>query len=220
MKRGLRIVSALALIMVMGTTNTFAASSPMDAKDQFVEGKIALAEEKLSEIEVSNEDIVDGKHEEFIDLGDGCYAKVKLEDVAEGNSLAKLEASTMASTPASTTLWKDYGDRKFTATCEISILSNSYKMSVCNHYTLSSTGIKVRYGERNMYADGVATSVAGNVIVECSNAVVGQTVSMNCKFMLNTLGKTYKLTNNVKCVEIDKVGQRVKVIQSWSGSWG
>lgn len=92
-------------------------------------------------------------------------------------------------------------------------------MSLCNHYTLSAKGVSVRYSERWLYEDGREVSGGGAVYTTNTSAKVGETAAMNCPFTLKRLGRTCRLYNNVRCVQIDNSNQRVKVTQSWKCAW-
>lgn len=185
--------------------------------DTFTEEKIMLANEKLAEVNISEVDLADGYEERIIDLGDDSYVRITLTDVEEGNNIG-IAIEPAASTAPSTTLWKDYGNRKFTSKYEISILGTKYTMSLCNHYTLSQSGIVVRYGESSLYKNSNPLYEKGAVNILQKSAGVGKSVTISCKYDV-TVGKVYKMNNNVKCVQIDKTNERVKVTQSWSGNW-
>lgn len=181
--------------------------------DTFTEEKIMLANEKLAEVNISEADLADGYEERIIDLGDDSYVKITLNDVEEGND-SGIAIKPAASTAPSTTLWKDYGNRKFTSTYELSVLSVKHKLEICNHYTLSVTGIKERYGESHYYCNGRLSGDPA-VVISKSTAGAGSSVSMYATFKIKS-GKSVKLTNSVRCVQIDKTNERVKVTQSWN----
>ena len=181
--------------------------------ETFTEEKMMLAEEKLADVDISEADLVDGYEERIIDLGDDSYVKITLIDVKEDSNNGTA-IKPAASTAPSTTLWKGYGNRKFTSTYELSVLGVKHKMEICNHYTLSKTGIKERYGEPHYYCNG-KLSGDPSVVISKATAGTGSSVSMYATFKLST-GKSMKMTNSVKCVQIDKTNERVKVTQSWS----
>ena len=181
--------------------------------DTFTEEKIMLANEKLAEVNISEADLADGYEERIINLGDDSYVKITLTDEEEGND-SGIAIKPAASTAPSTTLWKDYGNRKFTSTYELSVLGSKYRMSVYNHYTLSAAGIKVRYGESEMDMNGI-TEAYPTVVISKNTAGAGSSVSMYATFKIKS-GKSVKLTNSVRCVQIDKTNERVKVTQSWN----
>ena len=216
MKSTRRKIILLSLIMTIASLNTVAFAGTANRNDdEFLAEKIELAEQKLSKMEIGADSLVDGKYEKIIELGDDCYVKVTLEDVAEEPYGAKPTANA----PAISTLWKGYGSRKFTATYEVTMAEHMYKMSLCNHYTLSAKGVSVRYSERWLYEDGREVSGGGAVYTTNTSAKVGETAAMNCPFTLKRLGRTCRLYNNVRCVQIDNSNQRVKVTQSWKCAW-
>lgn len=216
MKSTRRKIILLSLMMTIASLNTVAFAGTTNRNgDEFLDEKIELAEQKLSKMEIGADSLVDGKYEKTIELGDDCYVKVTLEDVAEES----YEAKPAANAPAISTLWKDYGNRKFTATYEVASSVITYKMSLCNHYTLSGKGVSVRYSERWLYEEGREVSGGGAVYTTNTSATTGETASMNCPFTLSKLGKICRLYNNVRCVQIDDSNQRVKVTQSWKCAW-
>ena len=244
MRKKIFLAAATLLILAMMTTSAFAGVQPdealriddldelkaaiargeIDGKnaeamvtkktlDQFTEEKNMLASEALANLEISGEDLENGRAERTVDLGDGCYIRVILTD--EKDSSGEPDVTLAASTPSSNTLWKDYGDRKFTSTYERWILETKYTMSLCNHYTLGSTGIKYRYGEREFKLNGEAIAGAGAIVTKNISAKTGETISMYCEFKISQ-SDVIGLYNNVKCLQIDKTNKRVKVNQSWS----
>ena len=245
MRKKVFLAMATLLISAMMTTSAFAgvqakdtlrisdldelksaiASGEVDGKnaetmvakktlDQFTEEKMILADKALEESEISGKDMEQGRVARTVDLGDGCYVRVILTD--EKESAGEPSITPAASTPSSNTLWKDYGDRKFTATYEVALLGATYKMSLCNHYTLNENGAKFRYSERALYKNNTAISGAGAVMTNNTSVGTGGTISMSCMFSIADAKSTYKMYNNVKCLQIDKTNKRVKVNQSWS----
>lgn len=153
-----------------------------------------------------------------INLGDNCYLKIN-------NCYPSIDYSPFASTPGGQTLWKDYGDRKFTSTFEGFLAVASFDLNICNHYALSSSGISPRYVEAWGRGSGVINVSHGTIYEPKRYAGVGETVSANCIFTLNGSAsilqyqKSFKMYNYVKCSEIDTIEKQVKVVQSWRGDW-
>lgn len=189
-----------------------------DVIEQFIDDKLSLAEEKINNYDVNLN--IGTTTTDYIDLGDNCYVKVTVEDKKDG---ASKDGISLRSTPGAETIWKNYGDRQFTVYYDIFVLLIDWQLYLTNHYTLSSTGINIRYGEAWVNDSGVGSGTPGNIITSKATASVGQTASMSCIYKLTALvegiglSKNYKLYNNVKCSEIDKVNKQVKVVQSWSG---
>lgn len=190
-------------------TKELMQKTDVDVIDAFVEEKMEMIGEEFSS------EFTGGQ--ERIDLGDGCYVEV--------NPKEQNTPSLYASTPGATTLWKDYGARKFTSTFEGNLLVAAFNLNMCNHYTLGSTGITPRYVEAWGNGGGLATVAKGSVYEPKRSAKVGETASSNCIFTVTVstggknLQKSFKMYNYVKCSEIDKTGKQVKVVQSWKGDY-
>ncbi len=211
-----RIVSLfLGFVMVFSMASfSFAAENESSNDYKLVEEKLLMFEREINNIDFSN---VNKK----IDLGDGWYATIEAQDVKEAQGGMSLTRSNQAET-----LWKDYGNRRFTAKCKLFRLPISfYEVTLVNHYTLSEDGIVVRYGEAWVNSSGDAQGTAGAVIKIKDKAKKGESVSLSCLYTLNysitgiSNTKTYKFINNVKCSDIDKLEKQVKVVQSWEGEW-
>lgn len=177
---------------------------------------------KVEEILKNNELCIETgtTKEKIFNLGDNSKLKITLIDESEDESLIDLTAST----PGGETLWKDYGNRKFTSHYEVWIGPLYYDLYLVNHYKLSASGITERYGESYMDVSGAASGRASNVNISKSSAGIGETVSMNCVFTLTQTttaqySKVFKMYNKVKCSSIDTVDKQVKVVQSWNGEW-
>ena len=176
-------------------------------------------EEKMDLIGVAMSDVRESTEEHTVDLGDGCY-------LVMGSSVPFVESDiAMRSTPGAQTLWKDYGNRKYTSTFEGYLLIASFNLNICNHYTLGKNGISPRYVEAWGEGGGVLSVSTGNVNEPKRSAKVGETVSSNCIFSIRVNGsnsgadKTFKMYNYIKCSEIDTVEKQVKVVQSWKGDY-
>jgi N-methylhydantoinase B/oxoprolinase/acetone carboxylase alpha subunit len=191
-----------------------------DVVEQFVDEKLSLAEKKIKNYTVDLNNTTNAS--DYIDLGDKCYVKVTVVDIKDGAAKGDI---SLASTPGAETLWKDYGNRQFAVYYDVYVLLIDWQLNLSNHYTLSSTGIKVRYGDAWVNDSGVGTGSAGNVNITKSSAKVGETVSMNCIFRVSAevdgigISKNFKMYNKVKCSAIDTAEEQVKVVQSWNGSW-
>lgn len=195
----------------------FIAKTDPQLITQFIDNKLSLVQEKVSQYELDLK--LNKTTSDYIDLGDNCYIRITLEDNPENST-----PSLYATSPGAETLWKDCGNRKFTAKYEVWLVLFFYELNLANHYTLDSSGITVRYGDAWLDYSGAASGSYGAVNITKSSAKKGETVSMNCVFTLSQstvpqYTKVFKMYNSVKCSEIDTIDRQVKVVQSWRGDW-
>lgn len=179
--------------------------------------------EKFNALQKATSDPSSFSYSHTINLGDNCYVKINAADAASNENEASPGISIL-STPGAQTLWKDYGARKFTSTFEGNFILASFKLNMCNHYTLDSKGIVVRSIEAWGNGGGAMQVSHGavNGAEKGDRAKVGKTLSADCIFTVSLAGlgqKSFKMYNKVKCSEIDTVGKQVKVVQSWNGKY-
>ncbi len=169
-----------------------------------------------------------------VDLGDGCTAVVEFEDGEDNIDLplsplskAKYESLRLtASNPE--TMWKDYGNRYFTASTWILSGIGSCKISLENHYTLSAKGIDERYGdayENIGFNVGIIGNVShGDVIISDASARTPGKSDVNMYVRFNwyydgqgqaTVQGNTKLSTTVGFVDINKSAKQIKVKHSW-----
>lgn len=154
------------------------------------------------------------------DLGDNCELVVELLDRAE---LAGMESGIMPmATSGSSDVWKDYGNRYFTAKASVKCNVATVNFSLENHYILSANGIDMNYG--NAYA----TTSSGGTLMSHENPVITDStartpgasdVNMYCIFSCKSgsVGPDkYKINTTVKYLSHDKTGKRIKVGQVWN----
>lgn len=192
--------------------------------EEFITEKMDLAVDILNDSE--NEGAVYHLEEgqaykkEVYDLGDSCQLIVELEDRSEDD-----EELVSRATSGSNTLWKEYGNRYFTASATVNFSLGYATMKLRNHYTLSAKGIDERYGtpEYVYYVDDGAMSVTKAKITDSTARTVGASdVNMECEFTFHypaedgyTVEKEYLMESTVGFVDIDKSAEKVKVKQSW-----
>lgn len=179
----------------------------------------SFIEEKMDLINVAMESAGEKTGETIVDLGDGCYLKMGDNEMTVENGV------TRDSTPGAQTLWKDYGSRKFTSTFEGYLGLGAFRLNICNHYTLSKSGISPRYVEAWGDGAGLFSISTGTINQPKKSAKEGETVSSNCIFKIRAeiagagIDKSFKMYNYIKCSEIDTVEKQVKVVQSWRGDY-
>ena len=204
--------------------------------NEFVEEKTLIAQEKLKDIDPDNlmkqdeDGVFRGQTE--IDLGDGCSALVEFEDGIDDAATLQEDSPVKASVSRAVngeTMWKDYGNRYFTASTSILSGIGTCKISLENHYTLSANGIDERYGDAYESAGfnvGITGTVGhGDVIISDASARTpgASEVNMYVRFSwqydgqgIATAQGNTKLSTTVGCVDIDKTKKQIKVKHSWS----
>lgn len=154
-------------------------------------------------------------------LEDGCQLIVELEDCSEDESNIQTRA-----TSGSSTLWKAYGNRYFTAKATVDFGLGTATLQMQNHYILSKKGIDENYGTS---AVSWTSSVVGDitrgtpVITDAYARTVGASdVNMYCYYTLTEgvengtpITTKYKIATTVGFVDLDTDEGKVKVKQSW-----
>ena len=127
------------------------------------------------------------------------------------------------------TVWKDYGNRYFTAKATVTTTAGSGWVSLENHYTLSANGIDERYGNAN--AEGISKGERiveidpiGVYITDRSARTEGSSdVNMYAEYCVKSLfagqpqiEKSVKLETAVGYVSHNKTTKQIQVKHSWS----
>lgn len=186
------------------------------ASEQFMSEKIDEAVEVLQE---KQPQLPVGK--EYVayeyNLSGSCSVEVELQDKEE--NLSGGGGIRLMATSGSSSVWKGYGNRYFTATAKVKCGTKSVTFSLENHYTLSAKGITERYGTAKVDGSTAVTLTKGNPVISKSTAgSVGSKTSIYCNFSCRaatTATQKYKLNTSVKYLSIDKTGKRLNVQQSW-----
>lgn len=127
------------------------------------------------------------------------------------------------------TVWKDYGNRYFTAKTTVTTAAGSGWVSLENHYTLSTNGIDERYGVANAAGISKGERIVeidpiGVYITDCSARTEGSSdVNMYAEYCVKSLfagqpqiEKSVKLETAVGYVSHNKTTKQIQVKQSWS----
>lgn len=153
------------------------------------------------------------------DLGDNCTLQVELQDRAEGKE-QPMTVRPMA-VSGSSNVWKDYGNRYFTAKATVEYAGASITLKLENHYTLSENGIDERYG--TALCDGknekIIVTKSTPIISKASARSVNSAAAVYCNYTCRTsieATKKYKLNTTVKYLKHDKTGKRLQVEQAWN----
>lgn len=157
------------------------------------------------------------------DLGDGCLLRVELTDCAEGCN--PRSGIGLLATSGSSEMWKDYGNRYFTATATVDCKVATASLRLENHYILSAEGIDERKGVASGNGEDSKIRVAKNepVISDKTARTPGASdVNMYCDFTVKISGgvvadtRVYRLNTTVKYLAHDKTGKRIKVGHAWN----
>lgn len=127
------------------------------------------------------------------------------------------------------TVWKDYGNRYFTAKATVTTAAGSGWVSLENHYTLSANGIDERYGVAS--AEGltnvgkeVKMDVLGSYITDSSARTIGASdVNMYAEYLMTMMSssvgateKRIKLETAVGYVAHNKTTKQIQIKHSWN----
>lgn len=208
------------------TESVIASAEPKVAK-AFVNEKKEILIQKLNAIDPdavmveADNGKLEGK--QIIDLGDGCEAEIILEDGEDLSSIAKLLNFTIDPCYAATNgeqLWKDYGNRYFTAKVTSFLGAGICTMRLENHYKLSSKGIDIRYGISDAAGASYTSDIVAlePVVTDWSARTVGASdVNMYCKYQVSGAGGgNFRINSTVGFVDIDKSKEKIKVKHSWT----
>lgn len=127
------------------------------------------------------------------------------------------------------TLWKDYGNRYFTAKATVTTTGGSGWASLENHYTLSAEGIDERYGVANasenaIVGNRIEISASSPLITDKSARTVGASdVNMHAEYLVRSffagqpvVEKSVKLETAVGYVAHNQTTKQIQVKHSWS----
>lgn len=135
--------------------------------------------------------------ERRIDLGDECYIEIIIEDKEDVNIVQKSAAAinsafvkeAMAGRTQSSQVTKSYGDRYYSTMFRIYIGGGGAKINLINHYNLSASGIKERYGKSSCSGVGVGIAISESepVITDSVATQPGKSdTNMYCKYHYST----------------------------------
>lgn len=188
-----------------------------EAVNDFISVKM---DEALDVLQEQNPQLQKGEESGWYhyDLGEGCTLEVELEDKAEAGQEKSLLMPMVTSGTSS--VWKEYGDRYFTAKATVVCGRTNVTFLLENHYTLSAGGIEERYGKKAInFTELVNYSMGNPRILKSSAKTVGSLVEIVCAYSCGVdQGKmnNYELSSTVKYLTHDKVGKRLQVQQAWN----
>jgi len=241
MKKIFCIWMTAVMVCVMIPSVAFAASSSEVVIDE-AKGEPDIAKtlvQALEEYADQSEDI------QMMPIGNGAEYCRQVYELKNGDELImeftdckedETALSPMQHIPAvmpmavnGETVWKDYGNRYFTAKATVTTTAGSGWVSLENHYTLSANGIDERYGVAS--AEGltnvekeVKMDVLGSYITDSSARTVGTSdVNMYAEYLMTMMSssvgateKRIKLETAVGYVAHNKTTKQIQVKHSWN----
>ncbi len=160
-------------------------------------------------------------------LGDGYILTMEFEDGKDilKDFISGNVAPISLQATNGETLWKDYGNRYFTAKVSVNVGVGAGTISLKNHYILSAQGIDENYGT----ASGTPTSGAsyikvGSVVITDSSArtVGASDVDMDANFkVISKSGidvniSSRKLSTTIAYISHDYKLNRIQVKHTWN----
>ena len=170
MKKLNSIVFILVLLFTMIPSMAFAETAKAADTDLSLSEKSAaqVLEEGLAEVEKVKKEIkmmpAGGGREycrQVYELENGYQLIMEFEDGEEGLKSLLASGEVPMIQPMATngeTLWKEYGNRYFTAKASVAVSSGNASVSLENHYILSKNGIDENYGVQSSSAGTGGTS--------------------------------------------------------------
>lgn len=170
-------------------------------------------------------------YERTIDLGDNCSVTIEMMEGNDESTFAKLhnffiEPVYAVSQSGGDSVWKGYGNRYFTAKARVNYAVATAAYILENHYNLSESGIKERYGtEGSSHSGLMKVSPNSPVITQSTATQVGQYVRMQCTYNTSysiptpielEWGKTHIMKTSVKYVALDYIDKEIHVTQEWT----
>lgn len=193
--------------------------------NQFLIEKHKLAKKELTKIDIDSvmEPTSDGNYagSKVIDLGDGYKVLVEFADKEEPTffrNLRDLIFEPVYAAENGEVLWKDFGNRYFTAKSTSLLGAGFCTMRLEVHYKLSANGIDYRYG----VGDVAAASFTGDIHADDPVATdkVARTpgasdINVYCKYLISGHGGgNYRINATVKYMA--KRSNQIKVKHSWN----
>lgn len=196
--------------------------------EAFVQEKQEKAMEELNKLDLDEimEDSGNGAFagSKTIDIGDGCKVIVELEEGEDEGLVENIKDLIFEPAYAATNgevMWKDYGNRYFTAKVTTLLGAGTCTLSLENHYSLSSKGITERYGVSDVLAISATTKItAGDPVITDATATTpgSSDVNMYCKYLYeSTLSSgNFRINTTVGYVAKDATNKKIKVKHSWT----
>lgn len=166
---------------------------------------------------------------QVIKLINGCTLTIEFEEGEDCDTeVLKRVIPHMIMPMASNgeTMWKNYGNRYFTAKATVNVGLGAGSVMLENHYILSDQGIDENYGVASVFEPNTTCSITekGIVITDRSARSVGSSdVNMHANFKVvykaggaTTTEQNVKLSTSVGYVDHNTTAKQIKVKHSWS----
>ena len=192
-----------------------------------IEESLKLAKELSGTVEF--EIVKSGKATErqIFELPNGCTLTMEFEegvDAGAGDSIHIMSSTIKPMASNGETMWKNYGNRYFTAKATVNVGLGSGSISLENHYILSAMGIDENYGVTGGEPAGslvpVRVTSNGYRITDRTARTIGASdVNMEADFTIqNSDGyiNNMTLSTSVGYVDHNTSTKQIKVKHSWS----
>lgn len=198
-------------------------SATKESVEEYVSEKIqetfALAGNLTGTVELTSSTNGIAYEKREFKLANGATLTMEFEDGAEEQANPIITRAVNGET-----VWKDYGNRYFTAKATVNVGLGSASIGLENHYILSENGIDENYGKQLTYISTGTTpiNVAANGcnIIDASARTLGKSnVNMEGYFSVQGKEQGHKditLSTAVKYVDHNKAAKQIKVKHSWS----
>lgn len=204
-----------------------------EAVEAYITGKIEeslkLAKELSGTVEF--EKVKSGKtyERQIFELPNGCTLTMEFEEGVDAGTDDYMHITSSVIKPMASngeTMWKDYGNRYFTAKATVNVGLGAGSVSLENHYILSAQGIDENYGVTNVFEPNTTCSIIeqGTMITDRSARTIGSSdVNMYADFKViykaggvTTTEKSVRLSTSVGYVDHNTSAKQIKVKHSWS----
>ena len=196
-----------------------------------IEESLKLAKELSGTVEF--EKVKSGKayERQIFELPNGCTLTMEFEEGIDAGTDDYMHITSSVIKPMASngeTMWKDYGNRYFTAKATVNVGLGAGSVSLENHYILSAQGIDENYGVAIANPSGAipygTIEANGYVVTDASARTVGASdVNMYGRFKITKYGGSVgdivteaKLSTSVGYVDHNTSAKQIKVKHSWS----
>ncbi len=222
-------------VMTDDESSSIIEQSTPDVIEEYFIDKFEEASIAISNANVDVDEIIDNGSDGYgsmtIDMGDHTQVILEFEDYEEPSLIDSIKTSIIIPVYAATngeTLWKNYGNRYFTAKATVLSGIGGSTLILENHYKVSSNGLDERYGDAYVstsFSAGVTGSVTPSspIISDASARTPGKSnINLYARYQYNytslgyaTSAGYYKIATAVDYVQKDATNKRIKVKHSW-----
>ena len=214
---------ALIILTVVVPTYAYASESEQSSIQAQQVQQIEQALNSLKGLDIGSELCLDesgnGKSVETYILSENVKLQVVLTDVSETNRESQAVNSIQRASNGET-LWKEYGNRYFTAKAMLTISGRTAATFYLeNHYKVSAQGLDENYGKAEMSGEKCTGEAFGPYVTtesarKAGNSEIGMYARYGVKLSSGT--EYYTLSTSVGYVEKDSANSKIKVKHSWN----